>query len=197
MKQKKLVYGVGINDADYNVQKVEGGKTVWRCPFYSYWTNMLKRCYCVAYQKGRPTYVGCTVIVDWHLFSNFKTWMITQDWEGKTLDKDLLVEDNTVYSPDTCCFISARINSFLVERKASRGEWSIGVVYHKGDKKFQAQCSDVLTGKPKYLGSYSTPEEAHQAWLKFKLEQAYILVSTQSDERVSVALIERYENYNK
>lgn len=193
----KLWYGVGINDADYKVVKKEGCKVVWRCPFFNYWTNMLKRCYCEAFHKKRPTYVGCTVIIDWHLFSTFRAWVIKQDWKDKALDKDLLVEDNKIYSPDTCCFISARINSFLVERKASRGEWPIGVAYHKGDKKFQAQCSDVLTGKPKYLGSYGTPEEAHQAWLKFKLEQAYILVDTQSDKRVSAALIDRYENYNK
>lgn len=193
----KLLYGVGVNDADYNVHKTEGGKTVWRCPIYSCWTNMLKRCYCEAYQKKRQTYIGCTVASDWHLFSNFRAWVITQDWQDKTLDKDLLVEGNTIYSPEACCFISARINSFLVERKASRGEWPIGVVYHKGDKKYQAQCGDIVTGRGKYLGSYNTPEEAHRAWLKFKLEQAYILADMQTDKRVSEALIERYTNYNK
>lgn len=49
MKEKKLVFGVGINDADYNVYKtgiVDGKQTVlWICPFYRKWKDMMMRCY--------------------------------------------------------------------------------------------------------------------------------------------------------
>ena len=52
MKTKKLVYGVGINDADYVTRKWETievndkqkQKLVWICPYYSVWTHMLERC---------------------------------------------------------------------------------------------------------------------------------------------------------
>ena len=51
-ENKKLVYGVGNNDADYVVQKREtigcaDGKTkqnlVWECPYYRTWVDMLAR----------------------------------------------------------------------------------------------------------------------------------------------------------
>ena len=37
--------------------------------------------------------------------------------------------------------------------------------------------------------------EAHQAWLKRKLELATLLAAEQTDERVAKALIARYTNY--
>lgn len=48
----------------------------------------------------------------------------------------------------------------------------------------------------KHLGFFHTPEEAHQAWLKAKLELAKKLAAEQDDPRVAKALVERYENYD-
>lgn len=48
--RKTLIFGVGINDADYvtrSTKVVDGHqKTNWRCPFYQAWSNMLERSYC-------------------------------------------------------------------------------------------------------------------------------------------------------
>ncbi len=182
-KRKGFVYGVGVNDADYRISKCEvvngKSKQVWICPFYMYWLNMLKRCYSIAHQKARPTYIGCSVINDWLLFSNFKSWMQTQDWEGKQLDKDVLVRGNKEYGSDTCVFLDNRTNSFVNEKANSGDVLPIGV-HCKADGKFKAQGKCVSTGN-KYLGTYFTAEEAHQAWLKFKLEQAYILADRYAD----------------
>lgn len=200
---KKLVYGVGINDADYHVQEwitVEDGdgkkkqKLVWICPFYRRWKDMLKRCYSDRCQERQPTYEGCSVCEEWLKFSSFRAWMKTQDWEGRQLDKDILFPDNKVYSPETCVFVNREANSFVLECNASRGRYMIGVYWHKGSNKFTALCRDG-TGKRKYLGYFDTELEAHQAWLKCKLEQAKILAAEQTDPRVAKALIERYENY--
>ena len=74
MKPKKTVYGVGINDADYVVKKLEtigyiGGKRkqklVWACPYYLAWKNMLERCYSAKLQESYPTYTDCTVSKEW------------------------------------------------------------------------------------------------------------------------------------
>ena len=198
-KRNRLVAGVGVNDADYNVYEyaiVSGKKrAVWSCPFYITWKSMLVRSYCPNYQNQFPTYVGCSVVEDWHLFSKFKSWMEKQDWQGKHLDKDILVKSNKSYSPKTCVFVDARVNTFLAENDVRRGDQPIGVSFHKRDRKYVAKCCSVETGKAKHLGYFDTSEEAHQAWLAFKLEQAYILAAEQSDERVAKALIERYENY--
>lgn len=200
-KKTKLVFGVGINDADYSVcitAIVDGKrKTIWVCPFYQKWISILERCYYPNAQKRRPTYQGCSIISEWCTFSNFKSWMEKQDWQDKHLDKDLLVPGNKIYGPDACIFVSQAVNSFVTESKASRGEYPIGVCFDKSKGKFVAQCWDVIIGKQKRLGQFTDPQEAHQAWLSYKLEQAKILAAKQTDPRVAAALIARYENYEE
>jgi hypothetical protein len=200
----KLVYGVGVNDADYKVKVFETigyvdgkqkQKLVWVCPFYHAWTNMLARGYSEKYRLKRPTYKNVTVCEQWHLFSTFKRWMEEQDYEGKQLDKDILVLGNKEYNPATCVFVSQGVNSFLIESDASRGECKIGCCWHKANNKFMAQCNNPFTGKNEYIGYYTDELAAHEAWLTRKIEYAYALAAIQTDERVAKALIDRYENY--
>lgn len=201
MKPKKLVYGVGINDADYVTQKFEHlgyvdgkqkQKLAWKCPYYIRWQSMLKRCYSKKYQEGKPSYIGCTVSEEWLTFSNFKAWMEKQDFEGKHLDKDLLFEGNKVYSADTCVFVSPMVNTFTNDGGAARGEWLIGVCWHKGENKFQSQCNNPFTKKYEHLGLFTCEQQAHEAWLKRKLELAHELAAIQTDPRVAKALVDRY-----
>lgn len=196
-KRNKLSFGVGLNNADYNVvaqEWVDGKfKITWICPYYARWHGMLMRCYSKKYKIKYPTYDGCLVVAEWHLFSNFRKWMSTQDWQDKHLDKDILTPGNKIYGPDFCAFVDPNVNLFLGETTAKRGKYPIGVNL-KGTR-FQAMGVSILTGKQQYLGMYSTPEDAHKAWYKFKLDQAYLLAAQQTDERLAKALIERYENY--
>ena len=110
MKPRKLVHGVGINDADYAVANYETigcvdgkqkQKRVWLCPYYQAWTSMLERCYSAKWHERNPTYKNCTVSDEWLTFSNFKAWMEKQDFEGKQFDKDLLVQVIRFYSAET------------------------------------------------------------------------------------------------
>lgn len=191
MEFKKLVYGVGINDAGRPVTSELNGKMVM-CPFYAKWRAMLQRCYDSKLHLRRPTYVGCSVTEEWLLFSNFERWMKTQDWEGKELDKDLLKVGNKLYSPDFCIFIPPELNSFTIDLGASRGEYPLGVYFDKGSGKFKAQCRNPLIGRQEYLGLFDTPEEAHLAWKKRKHELACIYADQQTDLRVAEALRVRY-----
>ena len=203
MKAKKLVYGVGINDADYVTRKMETievngvrkKKLVWECHYYRTWKSMLKRCYSPKYQEKRPTYKGCSVSEEWLTFSVFKSWMEKQDFEDKQLDKDLLFEGNKVYSEETCAFVNKTVNLFTTDRGNDRGEWLIGVYWHKRDGRFVSQCNNPFTKKREHLGYFTCEQEAHQAWLKRKLELATLLAEEQTDSRVAKALIERYTNY--
>ena len=186
----RLVEGVGINDADYVVKtqiekpKVNGKRVRqlgWICPFYQAWKNMLARCYNVKYQKLNTTYVGCSVCKEWLTFSNFKSWMEQQDWEGKHLDKDLLFYKNNIYSPETCLFIDRRLNNFLVKCDKRRGEFPLGV--SKNRTRFTASCWEDGNDR-QYEGSYTTPELAHEAWQKAKIKIAYTLKDKQTDPNV-------------
>lgn len=203
MKTRKLVCGVGVNDADYAVVKKETivvngkqkRKRVWICPFYQTWTNMLKRCYSIKTQEHRPTYIGCSVAEEWLTFSNFKEWMEKQDWQDNQLDKDLLFEGNKVYNPEACVFVSGMVNTFTTDSGATRGEFLIGVNWHKQSEKFISRCCNPFTKKREHLGYFTCEQEAHQAWLKRKLELAHELAAIQEDSRVAKALINRYSNY--
>lgn len=201
MKPKKLVYGVGNNDADYSVAITEvigyvdgkrKQKRVWGCPYYEVWANMLKRCYSAKLHERQPAYKGCSVSDEWITFSVFKNWMMDQEWEGLQLDKDLLIEGNKIYSPETCVFVTQAVNLFTTDRGAARGEWLIGVDWNKRDSKFRAQCRNPITKKNENLGCFTSELDAHEAWLKRKLELAHELAAIQTDPRVAKALIDRY-----
>lgn len=201
--KNKLVCGVGINDADYVVGIYEelprtngkrNKKLIWQCPFYFRWKGMLQRCYSKSCLEKYPSYIGCSVCEEWLTFSNFKAWMEQQDWEGKQLDKDLLVYQNKVYSHETCIFIAPSINSFLVKRDKCRGDYPLGVSYHTDPKMINPSKHPYLStigkrGKKLHLGYYLTPEEAHKAWQKAKIKQAQDLAVSQTDERIVQGLL--------
>lgn len=153
-----LVYGIGINNADYCVSNIRG----YRCPFYERWVSMLKRCYSLVWCKKYPTYIGCSVCNEWLTFSNFKSWMEQQDWEGNELDKDLLIRGNKVYSPETCCFIPKEVNVSL--QYPNKGQCLLGVTYDSRSKMkpFVAKIQEY--SRTRYLGCYSSEKEAHKVW---------------------------------
>ena len=186
IRTKKL-YGIGINDADYVVKiqesyYVEGKrhrKTTWECPYYVKWKGILSRCYSEQHIERKPTYALCFICKEWLTFSNFKYWMEQQDYEGKALDKDLLVYQNKVYSPATCVFVDTEINNFLCLCDARRGDYPIGVSDQRNTTKYRAR---IYTGnKQTLLGYFNTPEEAHRAWQVAKITYGETLIAKQKD----------------
>lgn len=203
---RKRVAGVGIKDTWEETSKSEVvisedglkrvKRTIWTCPYYTTWLHLLKRCYNEKALKRRPSYAECYVCDDWLMFSNFKSWMQTQDWEDKQLDKDLLFRGNKVYGPDTCVFVTLEVNNFILEGNEQKKRAQVlpmGVTKIKGSGKFLAQIN--IKGVKTRIGLFVNPIEAHEAWLKVKLELAIDLASRQTDKRVSNALLNRYTNY--
>jgi hypothetical protein len=189
--RRKLVYGVGINDANYVTSPKVNGKQV-SCIFYRTWKHMIDRCYSEKCQSTNPTYVGCAVSEQWHLFSTFKAWMEKQEWEGNQLDKDILIPENKVYSDENCIFVSNKLNSFLTDRGAARGSNLIGVHFCKRDRKYISQCNNPFTLKKERLGCFDSEIDAHNAWKKRKHELALIYADMQTDERIANALRIRF-----
>lgn len=104
---------------------------------------MLERAYSLKWHARRPTYVGCSVVPEWHRFMAFRAWVLEQsDWRGLQIDKDLLVPGNMEYGPTTCCFVSGRVNSLLNDSGSKRGCHPIGVHWNKSAKRFVAQVRD-------------------------------------------------------
>jgi hypothetical protein len=188
---KKRVFNNGINDANYSVNYTVNGKKT-TCPYYSKWYEMIRRCYSVRYHLTQPSYITASVCEEWLIFSNFKAWMETQDWEGKQLDKDLLVEGNREYSPSSCCFISQKLNCFIKDTYHDLEGRYRGVSFYKQLNKYQAQCSDPFTGKRGCCGYFDDPYMAHLAWKARKQLHAKELAALETDERIIKALLERF-----
>nr|DAF93702.1 MAG TPA: hypothetical protein [Myoviridae sp. ctshb19] len=196
MPKTTYVAGVGINDAPYRVleTEVDNGKhvIVARCPFYGVWASMINRCYRDSAHKHRPNYKGCSVANDWLTFSKFRKWMEKQDWQGKALDKDILVPGNRFYGPETCVFVDQMTNSFFAHNtteKVDRG------TFKRGDcngRPYMAYCGNPITKKSDRLGCYATMEEAAEVRRAHKHKIAMQLAEMQTDERVANALKTRF-----
>jgi hypothetical protein len=165
----KLVYGKGFNDRS-RPTKVDG-KNVKE---YELWRQMLNRCYGEKYQDIQPTYKGCNVSDNFLNYAYFYDWCQQQigfksiDEKGRSwhLDKDILFTGNKIYSEDTCVFVPREINNFFTDRGNDRGDYPVGVSFHKRRCKFQAHCA--VNGELKYLGLFNTPREAFTVYKPFK-----------------------------
>lgn len=196
----KLVYGWGVNDADYKVEvkktSLSDGKIavnrLFICPIYRTWKEVLRRCLSDSHKQNHPTYLGVSACEEWRMFSAFRAWMVQQDYAGKHIDKDLLVKGNRVYSPDLCVFIPQALNNFIGVRSDRRGIWPLGVNFDSSNGMLRAQCSNPFTGKKENLGLFHDPDEAHEAWRKRKHELACVYAEQQTDPRIAQALRERY-----
>ena len=166
---KKLVFGKGFNDKT-RPARIDG-KMVKE---YALWQSMLNRCFSEKYQTRKPTYKGCSVSDNFLNYSFFYDWCQEQvgfgniDENGRYwhLDKDLLLIGNKTYSETACVFVPHEINSFFIDSGAIRGEYHVGVCFHKAKGKFQAYCN--VNGKPQYLGYFNTPQEAFDVYKPFK-----------------------------
>lgn len=200
--RNRLVKGVGINDVDLPTSTVINGKVV-KDRFYLTWTNMLNRCYSPKYHETRPTYAGCTVCDEWLYFSKFKAWMEQQDWEGKHLDKDLLIGGNRIYSPNTCLFVASQVNSSLMLNGVNRGDYPIGCSFNAVGRNYKAECYNGC-GRKIYLGYFETPIKAHRAWQGAKISSIDNLKDSQPDFLVKIGLQriinkiqDDYDNYRE
>ena len=160
------LYGKGyLGEGKYKA--FENGKLTDK---YDIWQDMLRRCYDPKLHEKYSTYKDCEVEDKWLNFQNMGKWIDENYYEipGETmcLDKDILCKGNKIYSRDTCIFVPERINLLFVKRDKSRGKNPIGVSPTSSGN-YQATCNDG-NGKYIYLGSYSTKEEAFQAYKEYK-----------------------------
>ena len=162
------IYGFGcIGIGDFK-SKDENGKNT-KC--YETWFGMYQRCYDPKYHKKFPTYKNCKVCQLWNNYQEFAKWDNENYYEvgneRMDLDKDILKKGNKVYSPETCIYVPHSINVLFTKRNNERGELPIGVT--KNGNNFIARLNKG-NGKQISLGTYSTVEEAFQAYKRAKEE---------------------------
>jgi hypothetical protein len=125
---------------------------------------------------------------EWKTHSGFKQWFDENYIEGYSLDKDILVKGNKLYSPDTCCFVPVEINNLLIKRKKHRGDLPIGVGRMNG--RYRAFLHK------KHLGMFDTIIEAFNAYKNAKEKEIKYIASLYFNKgliskRVFNALISR------
>jgi len=113
--------------------------------------------------------------------------MLTQDWQGKQLDKDLVRQGNREYCPEYCRFVSQALNSLLVGNDAVRGDLPLGVYLHKASKKYRAKLN--INGKQKHLGDFKTVEAAKSAYDKAKYSEIHRHAMIQTDPAIREGLL--------
>ena len=190
LSRKKLVRGVGINDAFYLVALMIDGK-LCQCPIYRKWSSMLSRCYSKKFQEKWPTYIGCSVDKRWHSFMAFREWVLSQpDWEECELDKDLLVSGNKIYGPDTCIFIPQYINAFMTDSRSNTSSLPVGVI-KKTKNTYVAQVCLLKSGRWRSRG-VTDIELAEFIYKEKKLQVAEIISASLLDKRIAIAIIKKY-----
>lgn len=135
---------------------------------YKAWKAMMMRCYCEKSLSRNARYDGCYVCDEWLDFQVFSEWYVEHEHYdlGYSLDKDLLVPGNKVYSPSTCSLVPQELNSILSDRRSDRGAYPIGVVFDKDRNCFSSKLSE--NGIINSLGRYSTVKDAFAVYKKAK-----------------------------
>lgn len=198
--RRKIVYGAGINDADYQVyrcRRVDGKMVVdWVCPYYSRWLDMIRRCYSKKQKTKQKNYEQCTTSEEWKTFSNFKKWMEKQDWEGKHLDKDLKKPGNFVYSAETCLFIDPLINNLIIEKVKNGLPRGVSKTSKTMNTLYRARIIKKYpdgTRKECLLGTGDSPYILHEKWIRAKKDNIDEILEAVSDP-YSVYLAKRWFN---
>lgn len=159
-KWKRTVFGVGYlgcNDADATRDNY----------IYSKWANMMQRCYDEETHRLKPYYALCTAEIEWLNFSNYREWHRENMMGDRKvdLDKDVLVQGNTVYGSETCTLIPHFTNTLFEERGADTN-----IVLNNTTGKYDVTMS--VLGKKEDVGTFDTEEEARQGYIDYK--QDYI-----------------------
>lgn len=134
---------------------------------YQTWRDMLKRVY--GDTERSKFYKDCEVCKEWYNFQNFAEWYENNYYEiigsKMELDKDIIVKNNKIYSPDTCVFVPDFLNKFFTKNNKNRGKLPIGVSLSSNNM-YRVRCGG------KYIGLFKSEEEAFLAYKNEK--EAYL-----------------------
>jgi len=112
------IYGVGMRGNKYPARP--NGKV---CREYYTWRNMLYKCYDDEYKEKYQTHFNAVCCEEWLCFENFYEWIHKQSnaenfLKGNNwiLNRNIIVKDNDIYSPETCCLVPQNVNRLFMEQ---------------------------------------------------------------------------------
>ena len=147
---------------------------------YMHWRGMIDRCY----NRKLKAYEKCYVCDEWLCYANFEKWYIDNyyeiDGEIMNLDKDILVNGNKIYSPETCIFVPERINLLFVGKESSKRKYPTGVYYMPN----RTKC---------FLGRVISPEEGNISKYFLMPEEAFNFYK-QNKEKIIKHMAEKYKD---
>ena len=179
-------FGVGPYRANINKRSTKA---------YDAWRQMFFRCYGEGHE---PAYDGCEVCQEWYDYQTFAKWFEEHYWEDgehtMQIDKDWLAPSNKIYGPDTCEIVPSIINTCLLRQRKTK--------YHNNelniDYTASGKYSPILSkfGRPAYLGTFETIDEAVSAYKREKVLYVRQLADKYKDH-ISSKLYNAMMNYDK
>ena len=163
--KRSLVLGVGVND--WIGPTTIDGKQIKE---YLLWKSMIVRCYGDKNIDNLKSYLGVSCDKKWLSMSAFiedlksienYEKVINEDW---AMDKDILEVGNKIYSKDTVCFVPKEINNAFKGLYSNCNKLPSGITKRKGSGSFYVSIS--INGKTKYLGSFSSLDQAKASFIK-------------------------------
>lgn len=161
---------------------------------YKTWHSMMHRCYDPAVKIKNPTYEDCIVAEEWHNFQNFAEWFYSQKYcnDGYELDKDWLVANNKVYSPEFCLLAPKKINCLVRGHKRKDETMPMGVYKTKFGKPYISMIR--IDGNLTMLGTFDDRDEAHNVYKVAKIsyiKKVALEWQDKIDERLFTALMNK------
>lgn len=139
------------------------GACVKHLRLYKVWKGIARRCY----NKNDSRYHdyggrGIWMCDEWKNPLVFVEWALANGWkDGLEIDR---IDNNGNYSPSNCHFVTSIVN--MNNRRQYKKKSTLPTGVYPQRNRFGAYH------RHKYLGCFSDPETAHQAFLKAK--EAYI-----------------------
>ena len=144
---------------------------------YRIWVGILDR----VFDGKLKSYDKVSISDEWLSYENFEIWYNKNIYnignEKMCIDKDILSNENKIYSEDTCIIIPERINNMLIDFYNKE----TGLTYRDRVKKYEVSCRD-FDGKKKYLGYYENKDDAILVYRKFKINTIIEVINSYKDK---------------
>ena len=144
---------------------------------YRTWVGILDR----VFDGKLKSYDNVCISKEWLSYENFEIWynknMYNIENEKMCIDKDILSNENKIYSEDTCIIIPERINNILINFYNKES----GITYRNRVEKYEVSCRD-FDGKKKYLGYYEDKDEAISIYRRFKINTIIEVLNSYKDK---------------